>query len=792
MKREENEIAAVLITKHPQLGYLLVPHIVKRNNDGVNTYSLVEPITGEMINENTLQFTDDEIVALRNVLAISENSIHKLYGGRSTLRIFMNNLSPETVSTKIRPYIIRIMKSALPLIEKAGLPVFIRDNKIKVVYESDRLAISLSGNNIKLFFTLNDKGLSYKLKLTDGVDDIDLFEKRKVIVLCEEPAILIVDGRLMLFERANAARIVPFIKHKRLIVPNHLVDEYMKTYVRDCIEYYHGVRAFGFDIVNQVADCHPIIVGERVNMLWTILLKFEYDNNTFVYGDGRRKTTLTTTPNGEYIFHKFSRNYVEERRVADQLAEIGLKVENDGVVGKNLKINRLRPDDIIKILSEQRTWFDEHNIKINIKDGSIRYAVVSPDLDIQLEDNVDWFELKGTVEICGFTIPFIDFKFNIIHKRQEFRLPDGSICILPDEWFETWQEIFMVGKVKDGVMRIKRSQYGLLPDSLVMNQDQEFVQIHPSTTERQGVINGQLRDYQEVGFRRLLTWYENNCGGILADDMGLGKTLQMITLLSHVYAKDSENAAGKNTTGLRASLVAMPVSLMGNWTNELKRFAPHLAVCNYTQHRLDEKSSGSDVFDDYHVVLTSYGLLRNDIQLLSKYNFCCLIMDESQAAKNPHSLIFRALSTIIADHRFTMSGTPVENHLMDLWAQMSLVNPGMLGAQTFFHNFFERPITVYYNEQRKKRLQQLVAPYVLRRTKEEVLTELSELTVQEIRCKMPETHKRFYDRIRTSCRNMLINSLYGGNTKRFMALQAIMRLRLAANHPQLIDQQYEV
>ena len=783
----------MLIVEHQPFGYVPMPYIIRRNNDAAKTYALVELVTSTMINGGRAAFTDDELLALRNINAVSDQSLHKLFGGKLSLRAFQQNLGGLPIEKTVRPYMEERISAALPLLQKAGVPFFLRDKKINIVYESDRLNVSLDGNNIKMFFSLDERGLSYKLKLSDGTSDIDIYECKKMVELCTEPAVVAVAGKLMKFERTNVARLRPFVKNKRVIVPPDLVDKYMNTYVRNSIEAYGGVRAYGFDIVNDKVACKPIIRVGRVDMLWSMLLQFDYAGEFFSYGDGRRKTNLSRTDNGGYVFTTLRRQFDEEKRIVNLLSEIDFDVDTNGVVGKNLKVSRIEPYDIVELLTQHSAWFAEHGIDIIITDCAKRYVTSRPDINIQVDDSNDWFDLRGTVDIGDIKVPFVSLKRYIISRKREYVLPDGSIFILPQEWFTTWQEVFAMSSVEGDKLRVSRAHATLLPD-FVLPQQAEQRQMQTSTTERKGYINGQLRDYQEVGFRKLLTWVENNRGGILADDMGLGKTLQMITLLSHLYAQNgSSNAPTYNTSGLRASLVVVPVSLIGNWRSELKRFAPQLSVCNYADTRLVGPCS-ANTFDSYHIVMITYGLLRNDVHLLETYNFSCLVMDESQVAKNPSSKIFRALASVKADHRFTMSGTPVENRLNDLWAQMSLVNPGLLGSQTFFRNYFETPIMRDNNEQRKQRLQMLVAPYIVRRTKNELLTELSELTVQEIRCTMPESHQRFYERIRSGCRNQLITNdvtNFDSSTVKFMALQAITRLRLAANQPVLLDTEYD-
>ena len=176
----------------------------------------------------------------------------------------------------------------------------------------------------------------------------------------------------------------------------------------------------------------------------------------------------------------------------------------------------------------------------------------------------------------------------------------------------------------------------------------------------------------------------------------------------------------------------MPVSLVHNWMNEIHHFAPHLAVYNYSgKNRLRSNDIGK-ILQHYHIVITSYGLLRNDIAHLSKYPFHYVILDESQYIKNPSSKIYHAVMDLKSEHRLTISGTPIENHLCDLWAQMNFLNPGLLGNASFFRHHFELPITKGKNEEKEEKLKKITATFILRRTKEMVATDLPPISYQTI------------------------------------------------------------
>jgi SNF2 family DNA or RNA helicase len=261
----------------------------------------------------------------------------------------------------------------------------------------------------------------------------------------------------------------------------------------------------------------------------------------------------------------------------------------------------------------------------------------------------------------------------------------------------------------------------------------------------------------------------------------LGKTLQVLAMLDHLRIE--------NTFGGRPSLVVMPVSLLHNWENEIRKFTPGLRF-----YRLagGQRNAQPDWVSQFDVMLTTYGTLRNDIDYLEQTEFACLIMDESQHAKNADSLTFKALNRIRALNRLAVTGTPVENTLEDMWSQMALVNPGLLGSRNWFREQFIRPKIIDIEDNASLLLRETVRPFILRRTKEAVAPELPSLT-QEIRyCEPTEEQWSVYEARKSEIRNFLMNKFrepVDGAT-RVLVLQSLMKLRLIANHPVMADASY--
>jgi SNF2 family DNA or RNA helicase len=295
-------------------------------------------------------------------------------------------------------------------------------------------------------------------------------------------------------------------------------------------------------------------------------------------------------------------------------------------------------------------------------------------------------------------------------------------------------------------------------------------------------FKGTLRPYQKAGYNWLHFVQQYGFGGCLADDMGLGKSVQTLAML--LQRKETGASSGA------ASLLVMPTSLVYNWVNEALKFAPSLRVLVYTGTYRDKNV---EQFADYDLVLTSYGIVRLDAELLKTYKFDYVILDESQAIKNPGSTTSQAVRHLFSRHRLILTGTPVENSTMDLWSQMSFINPGLLGSQTFFRKEFLKPIEKEKDELKTRRLHALIKPFILRRHKAQVATELPEKIEHLSYCRMTDEQQQCYEETKSYYRNKILQNIeeHGTASTQFMLLQGLTKLRQIANHPRMADETYE-
>jgi SNF2 family DNA or RNA helicase len=430
-------------------------------------------------------------------------------------------------------------------------------------------------------------------------------------------------------------------------------------------------------------------------------------------------------------------------------------------------------------------------------------ALLKPNLTITTHQENDWFDIKGTIIIGDFTIPFGQLIPNIRDNNPYFLLPNDHYFIIPNEWFEHYTGLAQFGKIKDNYLRINKSQApALLPKSLLSEEqtidNQELTWIPPQ------YLKAELRPYQIEGVQFLLKHYRNNLGALLADDMGLGKTLQTIATL--LFAKENKKKGDQIATGFQMdifnaapqedflnplqAIIVLPASLVYNWESEWKKFAPTIIT-----YRLIGPKRHKDIrlIKRFDVVLTTYQTVVKDIDLLEKIEWEYAVLDESQYIKNKESDTFKAVNRLNARHKISLSGTPIENSLSDLWAQMQFINPGHLKSFAFFEKEFIKPIEKGQNDTQKDNLRKLVMPYLLRRTKQEVAKDLPELIEQTIYSEMGDAQRKVYEKEKSAIRNLLLGvELSGKSTFEYqnIVVQSLTKLRQLAIHPQLVIENY--
>jgi superfamily II DNA or RNA helicase len=430
-------------------------------------------------------------------------------------------------------------------------------------------------------------------------------------------------------------------------------------------------------------------------------------------------------------------------------------------------------------------WHIEAEGKTFRRPGAVRMDVSS---------GVDWFELHGEVEYGETTAKLPALLAAVRRGENMVRLDDGTYGLLPEEWLSRYGALAGLGTAGPDHVRFRRNQAGLL-DALLASQpeascDEAFARIRDELGGFQGIraaeqpagFVGQLRDYQREGVGWMEFLRRFGFGGCLADDMGVGKTAQVLALL------DSRRALREASNGDAAekpcgpSLVVVPKSLVFNWKQESARFTPQLRVLDHTG--LTRSVSN---FAAYDLILTTYGTLRRDALEFKDIEFDYIVLDEAQAIKNAVTDSAKAARLLRGRQRLALSGTPVENHLGELWSLFEFLNPGMLGSASVFQltgGAARNP-----TEETRQLLAHALRPFILRRTKDQVAGELPAKTEQTIFCELEGPQRKLYDELRAHYRASLMGAIehQGLAKSKIQVLEALLRLRQAACHPGLLD-----
>jgi superfamily II DNA or RNA helicase len=492
---------------------------------------------------------------------------------------------------------------------------------------------------------------------------------------------------------------------------------------------------------------------------------------SFLYGD--QAIPAQAPSRGVYV--KEARRFLvrdpqaEARALAD-LARLGVRPSRSGP-GTGFEIKSAQLPKIARELTAVG-WSVEAEGKLYRSASAFQLSVST---------GTDWFDLKAAADFDGQIVTLPALLEALSRGESTVVLDDGSLGLLPEEWLRKNGLLARLGTVEGDTVRYAKVQVGVLDALLASrpevefdkaferarNQLKQFTGVEPADPPP-GFV-GELRGYQKDGLGWLRFLRRFGVGGCLADDMGLGKTVQVLALL-----------AGRRDG---PALVVVPRSLVFNWKQEAARFAPKLKVLDHTGPDRDKTGA---TFAQYDLVLTTYGVLRNDAELFAAARFDTCVLDESQAAKNAGTDTAKVVKLLRADHRLALSGTPVENHLGELWALFDFLNPGMLGRAALFGvGVGGRTV----EPDAKELLARALRPYILRRTKDQVAKDLPAKTEQTVFCDLGPDQRRLYDELRDHYRQMLLNRIdsVGIGRSKLQVLAALLRLRQAACHPGLVD-----
>src|SRR5690554_1296153 len=791
---------------HEYLGVLFESYVVQLDKNG--GYSLAyQNVSSKNAYEFAVGLDEEDYELIKLMDGLQQEEIVKKFNlkdlkPKAFLQKIYGNPSPGPAENELKRQINRkteFIKSKI-LSRIQGKNLFEMANDGNPTWKEIRI---MSERATVLFhFRRNEENTHYFPTLKYNGEKLD-WQYKGGYLICHDPAWLVVENKLYSFEKnIDGKKLLPFLNKRFILVPRKVEKAYYEKFVKQLIASF-DVYAKGFDIkVERHAPIATLGIGRLQNNSSLDIfggrqegdgeeqivfdLKFQY-GDYFFRADQRTASNVELKQEGDhYTFYKVMRNAEREKYYGKLLNDLGLAIRSS-----RASLEKTHAFDWIAANIKR---LEEEGVVVSQRFGEQdkKYFVGQSSITIDIKENIDWFDVKAIIEFGPFKVPFLKIRQMLIKGKSEFELPNGETAVIPSSWFINYSDIFSFAEEEnrnEGKIILKKHHVALAnqlqKENLVrltlsekLNKLRDFSTIDSYATP--DLFKGTLRPYQKAGYDWLRFLNEFNFGGCLADDMGLGKTIQALALLAHV----------KEQTPGATSLLIMPTSLIYNWELEAKKFVPDLKVLIYTGP--NRNKDGVD-FKDYDLVFTSYGITRLDVDILATFPFHYIILDESQAIKNPASIISKAVNTLSSQHRLMLTGTPVENSTMDLWSQMNFINPGLLGGQSTFKKQFLQPIEKKQNEQKAAKLHALIKPFVLRRLKTQVATDLPEKVTQVKYSTMTEEQEEIYENVKNYYRDKIINGAQvpGANNQQFTLLRGLTKLRQLANHPKLTDADYD-
>ncbi|UII22744.1 DEAD/DEAH box helicase [Fulvivirga ligni] len=788
--------------QHEYLGYLFESFVVHLDDKGKLTLQH-QNISAKNAKEfkSGLDNTDYELIELMD--SMQQGAVIKYFNKKNVKpeeffpKIYDSSKGNEMLQSEIENYMERRRAKVLERLQ--GKWVFEMGNDGEPAWK--QIEVLDKKATVLFHFRRNDDNTHYFPTIKYDGEKVD-FQYNGAYIICKSPAWMVLDGKLYSFEKdVDGKKLAPFLNKKFIVIPRNVEETYYNKFVAPLIASF-DVYAKGFDINSEKYDPIPLLsiselAGNASNLSlfdskkpevadsgkMVFELAFKYGPFTFK-ANNIGPVSVTVEKDGDnYTFHRVKRKLDDEKEVIQFLQESGLQLRNfKATLSKTVAF---------AWLDEHRDDLDSRNFRITQKGKSEKkYFIGEYRIKVEVKENIDWFDIHAVIQFGEYEISFKELRKFILKKKMEITLPNGEIAVIPESWLTEYSELFAFAEEdENGIPKLKKHHLALVQDlesgnlaKVTMSRKLESLKGFEKIddTHVPGHFKGELRPYQKAGYNWLMFLNQYKFGGCLADDMGLGKTVQTLTMLQ------AQKEAGVEG----ASMLIMPTSLIYNWEVEAKKFTPKLKVFIYTGTNRDKDPRK---FAKYDVIITSYGIVRLDIDILTEYYFNYIILDESQAIKNPASNIAKAVRRLNSRNRLILTGTPLENSTMDLWSQMHFINPGLLGSQNFFKNEFLNPIEKKQDENKMKKLNAIIKPFILRRHKSQVATELPEKVENIQYSPLTDDQEKEYEKVKSFYRNKILENIesQGLNKSQLLLLQGLTKLRQIANHPKMVDQEYE-
>lgn len=801
----KGKIFALILVQHRLWGQVLRPYIIQKAADS-GYFKLSECLSPYPGSDTMGTISPEERELVKIINEYADRALFKLFSKEKTVKEFLEKVTAEKLERFIRPYIERRLYKCLAIARDENIPVYFQKSKTSTLHSEDLLYVSEYDAEPVFSFMRSTEQSSYNLSLESGGKVINL-RKNPAVIICNSPCIIRDDRIIFFVADIDGSKLRPFLTKESILIPKKTELRYFSTFVLHAINYYK-VRNSGFEIVEFTAQKTALLeLTISLKGSPVMIMTYDYQSNKIFSSDASDSFTLFEEKDDKFIFRKCYRDFDWEKRCRDTLGELGF-FSDDGISFYPLSTDNKHKDELYTLLELVNNNFDEliaSGYKLTSR-LDLNYNLKPVDIEISSQIVNDWFDLKATVKIGEWEIPFSRFRKNILDGIREYALPDGSIAVLPGTWFTRYKNIFEFGKDKDSSLRIHKQHFSLLTDTFKDDRQTGFERLEkllipgqiPSIPHPEG-LRCTMRQYQSEGFNWLIFLQSTGLGGCLADDMGLGKTIQTLALLQHnkenlsvpgVQINNTEFTLFENPSPKLTSLLIVPASLIYNWENEIKRFVPEMRVYSY---KGNQRKKSTSYFEEFDIILSSYHTVRQDIELMSSFSFHYIVLDESQIIKNPASMLYKTVTRLKSDYKLVLTGTPVENSLTDLWTQLNFVNPGLLGDLAFFRREFAKPIEKLGDDEKENKLRRIIQPFILRRTKGMVARDLPPVTEQTVFCDMTDEQFKVYDEEKSYVRNSILKSIAstGPEKSAIVVLQGLMKLRQLSNHPVLANEDYE-
>ncbi len=733
-------------------------------------------------------------ISNEQLLKISQKEIYTRYKAKPELLAYYS-FSPIEYATMNR-HIHSYMMQLFPLLAKEPF-TYQQTNAGKIsIYSLKKLTFAT--DKVKLAFKL--EVIAETVSLTMGVKMAD--ESLNTNVKFFSGLFALLNDTVYLLSRPRDATVIQYIgKTGHIKVHKNDTLNFMRSFVIPLQRFYdvevpEGIMHFTYKN-EDVTLTKLIYLSEKSDKFLIVRPAFRYsDHAPLEYSDATR---IVEDHDGHVVITE--REHEVESAFVELLRELHPSFRSQGYQG----FFHISFEDAM-----EDGWFFTFYNKMKDEEAEVygmkemkkfHYNPHTPVITFGFGTGIDWFDVSINIMYGDQTVKLKDLRKAVINNRNYVLLDDGSIGMLPEEWAMKYSMLFKMGNVEKEEIKLPKFHFSII-DEMFDQIDDEKIRLELDykrnmlrkfsrieDIEMPEKVEAILRPYQKSGFSWFNFLDEFNWGGILADDMGLGKTLQTLTFLQHL--KNKRRMSFEEAEELEEDwqsdthLIICPNSLMFNWESEIVKFCPDLSY--YIHHGSDRFKDAAE-FSAFDIVITTYGTIRSDFEIFVKFRFRYIILDESQAIKNPASKATKAIQLLQSRNRLALSGTPLQNNIYDLYAQLNFLNPGMLGNMEFFKQEYAIPIEKHQQQEKRDELKKLIFPFFLRRTKGQVVEELPDKTETILYCEMGDEQRHVYDAYRNEYRDRIMRKIAtdGLDKSGIYVLQGLMKLRQVCDSPDIL------